>query len=399
MQTGGAFSSGRDSVDSNRKFDFLSLSDRTSHTMMQRNEVQVREEIVLEPELLNSLYRRGGRRLRDIQKSCKVNVWFDKFRGVLQISGTETCVAAAKNLIEGLGGPRAPVSAAVWAELSRTRKLLSGPEAAVARIQQESGCRIHVERTRQEVHLFGNSESVTIAQKLLDELEQSCSEEVVKLNGDMVNSTTLQAIANKCGVTMRLEDDLLHLLGLHEAVKKSLDTLNQVMKDADFRLELPVTPTENVDMKADVRCPSATHPMSSPKTGKADMKANPRPAAPCPTCKACPFCPSCGHPTTFVDNADASGFAPGVAGNMYSQGVPMMWRQMPVMQQYEAGKMPGAMPYEGGNGQPSMMQFPVGSSAQFPAGAMDGSMVPMAFMVPGSQNMQVCFVPAAMMAG
>jgi hypothetical protein len=232
---------------------------------------------------------------------------------------------------------------------------------------------------------------VLIAQKLLEELEQSCSEEVIKLNGDSVHSNTLQAIANKCGVTMRLEEGLLHLLGLHESVKKALDTLNQCVKDADFHMELPVTPTENVDMKVG----GATHPMPSPKTGKADMKANPRPAAPCPTCKACPFCPSCGHPTTFVDNAEASGFAPGVAGNMYSQGVPMMWRQMPVMHgmmPYETGKMPG-MPYDGGNGQPSMMQFPVGSVPN------DGSMVPMAFMVPGSQNMQVCFVPAAMMAG
>jgi hypothetical protein len=367
MQAGGAFSRGRESMELNRKVDIRSVP-----VMPLKTEVQVREEIVLEPELLNSLYRRGGRRLRDIQKSCRVSVWFDKFRGVLQLSGSEACVASAKNLIAGLGGPRVPVSAAVWLELSRTRKLLSGSEAAVANIQRESGCRIHVERTRQEVHLFGNSESVVIAQKLLKELDLNCIEEVIEVT-DSVNSMALQALATKCGVSCRCEDNLARILGLRNSVKKAVETINQHLKDSDFCLELPPTPTESVDTQTGHKNPGVAQ---NPTNNFPKSASNDKVHMACPTCKACPFCPSCGHPTTFVDTAEPSGFATDGAGNN-SQAAPFMWRQMPFV------------PYDGGNGQ-----------VMTPAlGGPSDNMVPMAFMMPGSQNMQVCFVPAAMMAG
>lgn len=378
MQPSGAFAGG-----SNRKMDVFSPNHSgPTMTMPPRNEVHVREEIALEPELLNSLYRRGGRRLRDIQKSCRVSVWFDKFRGVLQLSGSQACVAAAKNLIAGLGGPRLPVSAAVWSELSRTRKLLSGPEAAVANIQLESGCRIHVERTRYEVHLFGDAGSVAIAEKLLSELDQKCIEEVMKLSELELAVPDLQAIANQCGVTLRFEEeeDMVQILGIRDSVKKTLDTISQSPKDASHRLRselFPVAPIESAETKTGAKSAGATNSASNVQSGSNDSVRTV-----CPTCKACPFCPSCGHPTTFVDSAEPSGFALPMPGSN-GQAVPYMngmWRQMPFM------------PAEGCNGQIAVMNG-------VPSGGAMENMVPMAFMMPGSQNMQVCFVPAQMMAG
>jgi len=341
--------------------------------MLVKSEVQVREEIILEPELLNSLLRRGRRRLRDIQNSCRVNVWLDKFRGILQLSGSEASVAVAKNLIAGLGGPRAPVSAAVWAELSRTRKMSSGPEAAVANIHRESGCRIHVDRARQEVHLFGNPESAAIADRLLKELDQNCVEEVMKLSAESVNSTALQAIASTFGVTLWNEDNVVHILGLRESVKKTLVTLNQHVEDSDLCLELPASPTESADIKAGSKNAGIAHSPSDspPKSGTNDIMR-----FACPTCKACPFCPSCDHPTTFVDTDSPYGFATD------SQAAPFMWRQMPFM------------PYEGGNRQGQVCVMPT-----VLGGGAGDNMIPMAFVMPGSQNMQFCYVPAAIMAG
>jgi hypothetical protein len=309
-------------------------------------------------------------------------VWFDKFRGVLQLSGPEACVAAAKNLIAGLGGPRVPVSAAVWAELSRTRKLLSGPEAAVARIQLESGCRIHVERTRYEVHLFGDSGSVAIAEKLLSELDQNCTEEVMKLSEIELAESDLQTIANKCDVTLRTEEEegVVQILGMRDSVRKTLDTISKYPKDSSHRLHselFPATPRDSDDMKTGVKSAGSTGSTSNVQSGNND---NMRTV--CPTCKACPFCPSCGHPTTFVDTAEPSGFAlPTPGGN--GQAIPYMngmWRQMPFM------------PAEGCNGQIAVMNG-------VPSGGAMENMVPMAFMMPGTQNMQVYFVPSQMMAG
>jgi hypothetical protein len=307
-------------------------------------------------------------------------MWFDKVRGVLQVSGSEACVAAAKNLIDGLGGPRMCVSTSVWAELLRTRKLRSGSDANVARIQLESGCRIHVERSCQEVHLFGNAESVAIAQKLLKEMDQNCVSEVMEVSAESVNTTTLQSIAHSCSVTFQHENGRVCMLGMRDAVKKAAATLSQCLTDPDFVMELAVpTPVVSDDAQE-----------VSPKVAPAQSLANAPPnrakkdiaRGVCPTCKACPFCQRCGHPTTFVDNADASGFAANAAGNPRSypnkvdndQMPPYMWQQMPFVR------------YDGTPMSPVY-------------GDQFNNMVPMVYTFPNSQNQQVRFVPAQMMAG
>mmetsp|Transcript_105731 Transcript_105731/g.166911 ORF Transcript_105731/g.166911 Transcript_105731/m.166911 type:complete len:372 (+) Transcript_105731:18-1133(+) len=352
-------------------------------TMAFAGDMQATEEIRLEPELINSLYRRRQRRLRDIQNNCKVNVWLDKLRGVLHVSGSKACVADAKKQIVGLSGPRKVVAAAVWAELLRTRKLHSGDEAAVARIQLESGCRIHVERSSQEVHLFGDSESVAKAEQLLNELDQNCVEEVVPMNVEPVQSEVWEAIANSCGVTLRMEKGYACILGLRDSVRKAVSHLQDQIEDMEFQSELSgplmthVGELKNTDKATEIV--SGT-PKAQPKTQKSVVRNQ------CPTCGACPFCASCGHPIAAFDGHTQGFISDGVgnvsfhthANTMYVKmdsnmtAASGMWQQMPFM------------PYDGGT---------TGSDCT----------TQMAFMMPSpmvqnGQNAQVCFVPATMMA-
>lgn len=346
-------------------------------------EVHVTEEISLEPELMNSLYRRGRRRLRDIQTNCGVNLWLDKLRGVLHLSGPKACVAAAKSSIAGLGGPRKRVSTAMWAELLRTRKLQSGDEAAVARIQLQSGCRIHVERSGQEVHLFGDPESVAIAEKLLNDLDQLCIEELLALDTDNINPTALQSVANSCGVTLQTEKTHVCVLGLRHNVKKALIALNEEMEDllAPIATNIVSPITKNVsEARNTTKVADFVHEVRK-DLSQIDKNVG---KSVCPTCKACPFCAACGHPVAFVD---ANGFpASGNPNMIYVIADPNVQASSPTW------------------AQTPFVPFDYGTNA---AGGVENT-APMGFMMPlpqqtqqvvvsqQTQQMPLCFVPANM---
>lgn len=343
-------------------------------------EALVTEEVGLEPELINSLYRRGRRRLRDIQSNCGVNVWLDKLRGVLHLSGSKESVAAAKNLIAGLGGPRKRVSTAMWAELLRTRKLQSGAEAAVARIQLDSGCRIHVERASQEVHLFGDSVSVEKAEQLLNDLDRNCVEETLSLDTSQINSASLQLLANSCGVTLQTQENEVCILGLRGNVEKAVGTLNEHREDIDSYLEVvaPIVKDET-EVKESSKRTSIPVAHKPPKdlSQNADKIVK---TSICPTCRACPFCPSCGHPTAFLDSSVASGFATNGNSNMFAN---LNSTYANTDYNTEAGGYWVWQP-----SMPSMPQeFAVGDNL---------SMSSMAFMIPSAQNVPICFVPTTM---
>jgi hypothetical protein len=341
-------------------------------------EVHVTEEIRLEPELMNSLYRRGRRRLRDIQTNCGVNLWLDKLRGVLHLSGSKASVAAAKTSIAGLGGPRKRVSTAMWAELLRTRKLQAGDEAAVARIQLHSGCRIHVERSSQEVHLFGEPESVAIAEKLLKELDQRCVEEILALDTEYMNPTALQAVANSCGVTLQTENAYVCILGLRDSVKKAIHALKERGEDL-------VAPIVKNDAEAKDTSKVTTPPRQITQITKdlPQIEKNMGKAV-CPTCHACPFCAACGHPTAFVDS---NGFpATGNPNLIYIiadpnvQAASETWSQIPYMPFDYCTNAGGAVE----NTTPMAFMMQMSQQAQ-------------PILVPHqAQQMPLCFVPAPM---
>lgn len=152
-------------------------------------------EIHLDSELLNILCRRGRRRLRLIQTDCGVGARLDRARSVLHVSGSEAAVQDVRRQLSSLRGPRKAVSPAVWAELMRTRTLAdSSEDGLVAWLQQESGCRIHIERTRQEVRIFGPNEDVAVAEQMLEELERSCTEDLAQVCGGTLRADEGQAV-------------------------------------------------------------------------------------------------------------------------------------------------------------------------------------------------------------
>lgn len=187
--------------------------------------------IQLDPELLNMLYRRSRRRLRDIRAMCHAGLKLDRVRSTLHVTGTPEAIEAVRSQLEHLGGPVKSLSAAVWMELLRTRTLTSGPQATIVRMQEASGCRIHIERGRQEVRLFGPKDQVVVAAELLDKFAESCVDEAVPVADPTVfPAMVLQAIAHAFSVTLRVEDKEIRALGIRESVAKAVGELQKYLR-------------------------------------------------------------------------------------------------------------------------------------------------------------------------
>mmetsp|Transcript_148949 Transcript_148949/g.263327 ORF Transcript_148949/g.263327 Transcript_148949/m.263327 type:complete len:464 (-) Transcript_148949:72-1463(-) len=184
-------------------------------------------EIMLDPEILGALYRRGRRRLRDIQSSSQATLKLDRLRGVLRVTGSQESIADVRRQLECVSGSHMSVAAAVWAELMRTRADPDLNQAAIARIQHESGCRIHIERSAQQIQLFGPKDNSMIAEQLLEELDRMCVEEVVdvKCPLDPGFLQKLQSFAQEFGVTLQVGGNHVNILGIKGAVAEAAKEL------------------------------------------------------------------------------------------------------------------------------------------------------------------------------
>jgi len=121
-----------------------------------------------------------------------------------------------------LTGPSISVTAAVWAELMRTRTNPDPAEAAVARIQQQTGVRIHIERSAQQIRLFGPDSNVVAGQRLLAELDSMCIEEHVVMDCPLyLDLQVLQTFAQEFGVTLQVEEKRITVLGIVGAVREA----------------------------------------------------------------------------------------------------------------------------------------------------------------------------------
>jgi len=187
-------------------------------------------ELTLDKETTSTLSRRDRRRLRQIQEKCQAVLRLDRARGVLKVTGRFQSVATAAEQIACLSGPRKAVSSAVWAELMRTRlRQDDGEDAALARLQRQSGCRIHIDRQVMELRLFGPPAATSAADKLLDEFEQQVTElslPLKSLEGDReIILQNLQPLADVCGVTLHRVDNHVVVLGRHAAVQEAVEKL------------------------------------------------------------------------------------------------------------------------------------------------------------------------------
>lgn len=270
----------------------------------------------------------------------------DRVRSTLRICGSEASIQAVRKQLASLCGPRKPVSAAVWAELMRTRTMQDPQQAVVARLEQETGCRVHIERSSREVRLFGPSAGAALAARRLDELDRECAEEVVPVGVCAFTAESLQALAHACGVTLRVEEAQVVVLGLRDAVvlaaeelrtvadgaqagqaaAKVLGALGHSVPDKMVR-EVPRethSPAHGVVTTKMPRAPSPVGSVADAPAGRVHNHAHRKPQAPkpwhnqrsggggclkgcghgfgapagaCPTCGAGNFCSHCGAPT------------------------------------------------------------------------------------------------------
>mmetsp|Transcript_67335 Transcript_67335/g.130117 ORF Transcript_67335/g.130117 Transcript_67335/m.130117 type:complete len:446 (+) Transcript_67335:106-1443(+) len=186
------------------------------------------EETLLDADVLSALCRRSRRRLRDIEARCQVTMKIDRLRCVLRTSGSEASIRAALRQIACMSGQRKSVAVAVWAELMRTRTIQQPgtSKATIARLQQQSGCRVHIERSRCEVRLFGVPDGIDMASRLIDELEDICTEEPVHAeNVSQFPMSTLEAFARRGNVTLCIEEDSIIVRGLTDAAARTAEEL------------------------------------------------------------------------------------------------------------------------------------------------------------------------------
>jgi len=195
-------------------------------------------EIPVNAALESSICKRGRRRLRELQANSTAKIRYDRPRRVLKVFGSEDEIDDVRRQLECLGGMRKFVSTAVWCELMRTR-LAEGPEqSSLLQLQLLSGCRIHIERSLQEVRLFGAAESTCLGEQLLDKFELQCIARPVPIRAEVtLPEDVVEEISESCGVTINLEAERVVIFGRLAAVADAEKRLQKEIACAETRFE------------------------------------------------------------------------------------------------------------------------------------------------------------------
>lgn len=252
-------------------------------------------EIPLNDELLTSFSGRGRRRLRDLKQATETVLKLDRHRNCLQVRGTERSIADLREHLETLIGHRRSVSPAVWAELMRTRTQTTS-DAAIQYIQEQSGCRVHVERTTQEVRLYGCEKNLKMADKLLKELAEETDIQVVQ---GMVSPELLEHIALSMGVTLRVQDTYIEVLGRKDATQSASAELEKLLQKAGFCEKTLEAETHSIQSQSTIPSPQPPSPQG-PKIAEMgqhlqNIHGQTQPVENrCPTCHCGRFCGTCG---------------------------------------------------------------------------------------------------------
>lgn len=324
-----------------------------------------------------------------------------------------------------LTGPTIQVTAAVWAELMRTRTNTNPTEAGVARIQQQSGCRIHIERRDQEIRLFGPEDSVAAAQYLVEELHCMCVEQGVKMDcPSYLDIDMLQTFAQEFGVTLQIEEQQITVLGIEGAVMQAAQELQNydsnrqcfsVVADskpsaiarsaimaamADLKVDRDITSASDSGAEnsgimdftmqgAVMSCKPSSQNQHQQSFNNRDMQQNSQSSGPCPTCgcsakfcvhcgnptqkaepgAGCPtcgvskFCVYCGQPSEQRNTANSANMKNIQTMPMQHAGpsLNMFKQEMPYNNQMQVMSMPMQFPQGGAYNSPAIMQAPDGT--------------------------------------
>merc|ERR1712172_380908 len=108
----------------------------------------------------------------------------------------------------------------------RTR-ILRDDSSVLYRLEQASGCRIHIERKQNEVRLFGTPEAASKADRLLDDFATQVKDFKMYVNANQYTEETLHVLAHTCGVTLRVEHGQVMIFGLNANVEQAVKEFNQ----------------------------------------------------------------------------------------------------------------------------------------------------------------------------
>jgi len=399
----------------------LGSTNSSDHTMPSQVQTVV---IPLDPDVLSSLCRRGRRHLREIQTSCQVMLQLDRVRGQLHVVGVQEAIKNVQRRLESLGGPIKSVSVAVWTELMRTRTTQDGPEAYLTQIQESSCCRIHIERHKQEVRLFGPRDAVSLADKLLDEFSRCVVESIIRVGNSIPSRSVLENVAFDKHVTLRQDGNLIIITGMHQHVQEAeAEITNHINAHAAATSQCSSTPAP--------RMPELSvnqligHASSLSKTGMVQgaqtwtyPTSTPTPAASqensvgqhrvppptpvpsqedshhlcqvCPTCAAVRACASCGNWCGW--HADHAGISTGVQHTVDANTPTYQYVQLIPYEAVTAGSGYTNMPLVPAIMQPPGPMVPEGMSTQIVVQApyMHTGKVPAYFMPVAGNNHEFC---------
>jgi len=175
----------------------------------------------LDPGTLGTLSKRGHARLHQLQRQTpEMRLSLDHARKALLLTGPAHRLDDLRQQIAGLLGRTKKVPAALWAELMRTRTSSNG---LIARLQHFSGSRIHIERSRFELCIYGSDEQFSIANGLLEHMAKDCIEERLLLETSQIGEqqrNELAELAEASGVAIQVKEKEIIVLGIRDAVKQ-----------------------------------------------------------------------------------------------------------------------------------------------------------------------------------
>jgi len=252
-------------------------------------------ELAISPAVLDSLLLKKPHRLtrlKHIQNECQAWLRVDRIRCVLTVTGSnESIRLVQKQLeqVESLVAPNRTVSRAVWAELLRTRRITDPMQAAVALLQREIGCRIQVDKKSYQVRILGDRHAVGVASKIFDEFESVCAEETVNMSSPrQLDLGVLRTFAQDTGVTLKVEENRIVVLGIAEAVEvaakrlRSYEAGQRQQSLLDGCSAYSSAYTQMAISTAMARLVVITHIINVIAVGSASMSIDSLPASPIP---------------------------------------------------------------------------------------------------------------------
>lgn len=192
-----------------------------------------RVEISLSQQTETSLCRHGRRRFRDMQAASAAKLRLDRSRNMLKVYGTDSEVESIRRQLECLGGVRKVIPVAVWCELMRTRLEEDPERSTLQKMQAKCGCRIHIERSEQEVRIFGSHDSTMLAIHLIEDFARRCREVVIPITCCTIPVDMIEEIVETCHVSLNLEDDKVVVYGLQEATAVAAKRIREYMQEAE----------------------------------------------------------------------------------------------------------------------------------------------------------------------